>query len=59
MRLRVFERQKEENVNLGEYRVLTETEDLKDLVGRLMRRVEDLEWEREMKRRRVLGMFTL
>jgi hypothetical protein len=59
MRLRVFERQKEENVNLGEYRVLTETEDLKDLVGRLMRRVEDLEWEREIKRRRVLGMFTL
>ena len=31
---------------------MTETEDLRKLVGRLMRRVENLEWEREEERER-------
>jgi hypothetical protein len=37
-------------VNLGDYTPLSETEDLRGLLGMLMRRVESLEWERGQER---------
>jgi hypothetical protein len=52
LRLQVYSRRQVNQVDLGDYTPLSETEDLRGLVGMLMRRVEALEWEREEERER-------
>jgi hypothetical protein len=61
LRLQVFSRRQANQVDLGDYTPLSETEDLRGLVGMLMRRVEALEWEREeeRERKRQRGMYFL
>lgn len=60
LRLQVFSRRQANQVDLGDYTPLSETEDLRGMVGMLMRRVEALERERQEERERKWqrGMFS-